>query len=868
MNRLVIPFIALLIAGTSTSASESDPEEVIVLRAFGVPGGASAGFSNMVALEIMDVFRKTFPHIRPVSSEGLHIPGRTMDVVPLMQIAGDIAPDTLYVNFRQSDTYIRSKFLYPLDRYIEKLAGTSINNGHLLQLDAYLEQLEQGPTYGDELKERVPRQCWRVMRRLCPYELTCSYLKKWDEEPAEKHYHTWCYPIGPLVMALFYRWDYFIEAGLPARVPETMEELLDWSRKLHNPEKNRYGLMLNTGEFSWTTLSFLYSMGGLLVKQDEDGNWHNDFNSPEAVDAYYYVARMFHEPFKNQYGKFTSSVYLHPTSPVSPDQDFYAMKFGYLDVRFFGGNDPAKWHFGPVPSGPTGKRGSEFNSQMLGIYAGLEDDIPRRNAAWEYIRFYDGKEARIIRARKMVASGYGRYVRPALLKAAGFPEYIRRVPKGWEEAFQVALEHGVPEPYGRNCQKVYTYASKAIDQFRTDDIVRNAIVAGNEEKAKSRLKEILTGGVQRSDQKMLSIFTPEEARFRARIATAVAVVIFVSFILVFRRVFRTFSSAQQQVTLFVDKSRQGNWQFIRYWKAYLIMLPAMALVAIWAYYPLARGSIMAFQDYNVRGFTEWSGMANFSYVLFDREFWFAMWISLKYALLFMVFGFISPIVLAFLLTEVPTGKIIFRTIYYLPAVLSGVVVIFLWKGFYGSHGMMSEFINLWLGIINLLPGVEFEPIHKAWLEEPQWALFFCLLPTIWAGMGPGCLIYLAALKTVPDDLYEAADVDGAGFMHKILHVSVPSIRALIFINFIGAMIGAMKSGSEFMLAMTGGGPYTPYGETEVVGLHIFWEAFAFLRFGTAVSMAWVLGSFLIGFTVIQLQRLSRMEFRTADTPAK
>lgn len=273
---------------------------------------------------------------------------------------------------------------------------------------------------------------------------------------------------------------------------------------------------------------------------------------------------------------------------------------------------------------------------------------------------------------------------------------------------------------------------------------------------------------------------------------------------------------------------------------------------------------MVFQDYNVRGFSKWVGMDNFAKVLFDDEFWFALWVSLKYAMLFIVFGFIAPIVLAFLLTEVPKGKILFRTIYYLPAVLTGVVVIFLWKGFYGQYGMINEVLNFFIGGINFVFGAELEPLRKRWLEEPSTALFFCLLPTIWAGMGPGCLIYLAALKTVPDDLYEAAAIDGASILHKVFHVAVPSIRALITINFIGAVIGAIRGGSEFILAMTGGGPYTDYGHTEVVGLHIYWQAFAYLRFGVATAMAWVVGALLIGFTVFQLQKLSRMEFRTAD----
>jgi multiple sugar transport system permease protein len=134
-----------------------------------------------------------------------------------------------------------------------------------------------------------------------------------------------------------------------------------------------------------------------------------------------------------------------------------------------------------------------------------------------------------------------------------------------------------------------------------------------------------------------------------------------------------------------------------------------------------------------------------------------------------------------------------------------------------------------------------------------------ILPTVWAGIGPGCLIYLAALKTIPEDLYEAADLDGAGFLGKTWHITIPSIRVLIAINFIGAVIGAFRV-AEYILAMTGGGPAKA---TQVLALKIFYDAFVYLRFGFATATAWVLGGMLIGFTVFQLKRLSRVEFRTA-----
>ena len=502
---------------------------------------------------------------------------------------------------------------------------------------------------------------------------------------------------------------------------------------------------------------------------------------------------------------------------------------------------------------------------MTGIYAGLEGEENKavRAAAWSYIHFYDGPEARRLRAKVFVENGLGRYVLPKLLTEVGFAEYVRQVPPGWAEANEEAVRSGIPEPYGKNCNMIYEYASRAIDQIRTSKDVKAAIHAGDADKAKDFIRSILKERVEISNEKMLDILPQKERRFRAMIAYIAAAIILISFIIVFRVVFRTFDALQLSEQTEIDNRRRDRWQFEKYKWAYIILLPAAVTIALWSYYPLARGSIMAFQNYNIRGFSEWIGIGNFANCLFDIEFWYAMWVSLKYASLFAVFGFPAPIILAILLTEVPKGKILFRTIYYLPAMLTGVVVIYLWKSFYGEYGMINEVLAFFIHLLNYIPGVELDAIRVAWLQSADFALFFCLLPTIWAGMGPGCLIYLAALKTVPDELYEAADIDGAGIFQKIRHVTIPRIKGLIMINFIGVMVGSFKGSGGFALAMTGGGPYMPYGETEVVGLHIYYQAFGYLRFGAATAMAWVLGSLLVGFTVFQLKRLSRMEFKTA-----
>ena len=852
---LLLVCLAAAFANSHLAGAEADTADhskKIYLRAWGVIESAGGDPARLATLEVLAEFQKKFPNIVPVSTTGLEIPGKTMDVVPLMQIAGDIPPEVMYVNLRQSATYITNKFLYPLDKYIEKEMGVDIKDGHLLTTADYVAQLKKSPRFLPETDQRVTPQCWEVMRRNCPYGHECPYCKEWHATAAANHSHVWFFPNTPEVNTLFFRKDLLYEAGLPNRAPATMEEMLDWAKKLTNPKENKYGMQMFLDEISWSCLGFLYSSGGRLVDQDEKGKWRCCFDSEEAVDAYYFVARLFHEPFDNKYGHFTGVVFTGDEPPASAP---IAMKFDYLSSSEFTRNDASLWGFGPLPAGSSGKSAGEFNASMIGIYAGLEHDLPKRDAAWEYIHYYNGPEARQIRTRVFVENGMGQYVHPAALREAGFNEFVQQVPKGWEEAYKNIVDRGVPEPYGENTQQVYRYASKALDQIRNDSRIIEAVHAGDAKTAKSIIRDILKERVRYANEKMLNIMPPEERSFRNNVAMAVAVLILVVFSLVFWNVFSTFS--EKGVT------ETSRWKTKRYRWAYVLLFPAIASIALWEYYPLGRGTVMAFQNYNVRGFSEWVGLDNFASVLFDQEFWYAIWVSFEYAVMSMLFGFCAPIALAFFLSEVPRGKTLFRTIYYLPAVLSGVVVMFLWKSFYAPEGLLNQFLNVFVHGFNHLPGVHLTDFNSAWLTNPQAALFCCLIPTVWAGMGPGCLIYLAALKTIPEELYEAADIDGAGVLKKIFYVALPNIKALIAINFIGALIGVMKSGGQNILAMTGGGPYTPNGATEVVGLHIWWEAFAYLRFGPATAMAWILGSMLIGITVIQLKRLRNLEFKTA-----
>jgi multiple sugar transport system permease protein len=485
---------------------------------------------------------------------------------------------------------------------------------------------------------------------------------------------------------------------------------------------------------------------------------------------------------------------------------------------------------------------------MMGIFSGAgetnnggigeRDPQKVKEAAWKYIRFYDSEEARKIRIKIMIDAGFGKMQNPVYLKRYGYEEYLKYSPPGWIETFEEALANGKPEPYGNNCQKIYEYMTYPIDDCIS--LEENGKLGNTREEKRTKIREILDAAADRTNEKMIGKISPEVRYRRNRIATVVAVLIFAVFFFALYKVWKIFTP--KEVYLTKQKTRIFP---------YLMLIPAVASIFVWKYIPMFMGSMMAFQDYSVVGNSDWVGIQNFADVLFDPVWWSALGKTLYYMTLSLGLGFLPPIILAILLQEVSHGKIIYRVIFYLPAVISGIIVIYLWKLLYDPSDA---------GVLNqLLMAIGLE--KSRWVKDENLAMLCVIFPSIWAGMGPGSLIYLAALKGIPNDLYEAADIDGATFFQKITKIVFPSLKALIIIQFIAAFIASTQQ-SGFILVMTFGGPNEA---TKVADLLIFEKAYLYLKFGIATTMAWMLGMMLMGFTVIQLRKLSKMEFKTVDS---
>jgi len=878
---------------------------VIHVTAFDVPNPGNTSTPNQADVAVVRAFKRRFPEIfaakyrdlyqadpgtygghnwnqveievEPFS--GIRIEGVEVD---LLAIAGGLAPDILYVNFRKSDTYIQNGFLHPLDR----------------PEDLYLQAMSS-----EETDFRIHPKLWPIIRRKGPAGET----------------HVWAMPFGgALGKALLFRKDLFAAKGVPFPTADwTWDDLMDAAQRLTSPEERTYGFLLTRGKheaYHWMT--FLWSAGGEAMLYDEAADqWRCVFDSPAAAEALDFYIRLSTERWVDAQGRPQRG---YSTKDAANAYDKWergevAMMFDNLDEKVFSAIDPEVVGMAPVPKGPGGQRASELNSRMMGLFSGIE--VPAvRDAAWEYIKFYDSREAMEVRTRVMVEGGFGRFVNPRYLRMFGYPEVERLAPKGWAEIFDISIETSKPEPYGGNSNIAYEMMTFPINQ--AEDLALNDKLPETREARLSVMLDLLRAARERADEKMMGIVPPGERVKRRIVAFLVLVAIVMTFALVFRRISHTFTPPE------VRMKTADRWAFRKYAWCYLLLLPAVLTILVWAYVPLARGTVMAFQDYRLLGDSRWVGLDNFGDVLFDSDWWRSAWNSLRYSFLVLALTFLPPIALAILLQEVPRGKILFRTVYYLPAVITGIVTILLWKQFYEptergvlnaimmripaagyvaagaalfggcaafasrlrmhemylpAWGFLLAGIALLATCLNLAAPMLFPP-HETWLQslpavpsrlfaripEPfRWlsnsetAMLACVIPMVWAGMGPGCLIYLAALKGIADDYYEAADIDGASFIDKILFVVFPTIKALVIINFVGVFIATWYTAEGNILVMTGGA-----ANTEVAGLHIWYKAFTYLHFGPATAMAWMLGFMLIGFTVHQLRILSRVEFRT------
>jgi multiple sugar transport system permease protein len=278
------------------------------------------------------------------------------------------------------------------------------------------------------------------------------------------------------------------------------------------------------------------------------------------------------------------------------------------------------------------------------------------------------------------------------------------------------------------------------------------------------------------------------------------------------------------------------------WAGILFASPWLVGFLLFMAFPIFASLYMSFTSYDMITAPEWIGIANYE-VLFtsDPIFWKSLWNTIYYVIFTVPLNLVIGILIAMLMNQKVLGMRFYRTIFYLPNVVSIVAVALLW----------SWILDPTFGLINLFLekfGIE----GPGWLYDPKWSKPAIILMGMW-NVGGAMVIYLAALQDIPNYLYESASIDGAGVFRKFFRITLPLLTPSIFFN---VVIGVILSFQVFTQAfiMTGGGPIQ---SSYFYAYYLYDKAFTDSAMGMASSMAWVLLVITLLLTLVILRSSNR-----------
>lgn len=278
----------------------------------------------------------------------------------------------------------------------------------------------------------------------------------------------------------------------------------------------------------------------------------------------------------------------------------------------------------------------------------------------------------------------------------------------------------------------------------------------------------------------------------------------------------------------------------RYSGSYVMVVPALVLYALFVIYPLIRGIIISFHQWDGLSEMRWIGIDNYRFIMRDQVFWQAMRNTFTFAFVVTVAKNIFGLILAVILNTSIRFKTFFRTVSFAPVTLSFVVIGILW----------SWIFNPTFGLLNtVLRALNLDFLILGWLSDPKIALWSVMWVDIWKWTGFHMVLFLAGLQGIPDILYEAAAIDGANRFQQFVHVTLPSLRNVVYVSVLMSITGAFVSNYDVVYVMTGGGPFH---STEVALTWIVTTAFRVAQVGKANAMSMILLLCVAVFGLMQL----------------
>jgi putative chitobiose transport system permease protein len=277
---------------------------------------------------------------------------------------------------------------------------------------------------------------------------------------------------------------------------------------------------------------------------------------------------------------------------------------------------------------------------------------------------------------------------------------------------------------------------------------------------------------------------------------------------------------------------------------YLFLLPAVALIAVFVVYPILAVVYYSFTDYDIVRPPVFIGLRNFQQILGDGTFWLALTHSLIYLIVTPTLIALS-IGLAIVVNRKLRGIQIYRALYFVPAVSGSIAIGLSWRWLFDRNGIINSVLQS-LGVIH-------DPIQ--WLAEPGLVLPIAMLLTIWAGIGYYSVIFLAGLQNIPEELYDAARIDGCNDLQKHWHVSLPGLRPQIVFVAVISSLAALKVFDEIYVLTGRTGGILDSGVTMV--FYLWRQAFQLNHAGYAAAVAIVLLAITLAFSFVNVRLLER-----------
>ena len=273
--------------------------------------------------------------------------------------------------------------------------------------------------------------------------------------------------------------------------------------------------------------------------------------------------------------------------------------------------------------------------------------------------------------------------------------------------------------------------------------------------------------------------------------------------------------------------------------AYLYLAPTILGLLIFSAGAIIASFFISFTNWQLVLPPVWIGLKNYTNLLQLPEFWQVLRNTIYYTAGYVPLAVTLPLFMAMLVNQKLKGITFFRTTYFLPVVTSGVAIALVWGWMYNPS----------FGVINYLLKTLFGIDGPRWLADPKWAMPSLIIIGVWQSVGYNMVIYLAGLQGIPQELYEAARMDGAGWWPQFSHITVPLITPTAFFILVLSVIGSFQVWTITYLLTQGG----PAGATLTLSYYIYQQGFEWFHMGFAAALAYVLFGIVFVVTMIQFK---------------